>query len=35
MDLEVSENLAPATSQLPRWCDIPAAWASKSAPLFL
>jgi hypothetical protein len=22
-------------SQLPRWCDIPAAWASKSTPFFL
>jgi hypothetical protein len=22
-------------SQLPRWCDIPAAWALKSTPFFL
>jgi hypothetical protein len=22
-------------SQLPRWCDIPAAWTSKSTPFFL
>src|SRR5476651_2757778 len=35
MDLEFRRTSRRQTSQLPRWCDIPAAWASKSTPFFL
>jgi hypothetical protein len=35
MDLKFRRHSRRQASQLPRWCDIPAAWASKSTPFFL
>src|SRR5450432_617177 len=35
MEARVRRTSRRQTSQLPRWCDIPAAWASKSTPFFL
>jgi hypothetical protein len=35
MDLKFRRSSRRQASQLPRWCDIPAAWASKSTPFFL
>src|SRR5258708_24560489 len=35
MEPEFRRSSRRQASQLPRWCDIPAAWASKSTPFFL